>query len=106
MSVPRRSIYNCSLAFLMKGSDDRTLSSMIGSILFTPQSVKRRTILVLFLLVLMLLVWLFILTWNCSLVSPVYCWLHFTVDQVAYVFGLTSYRLLDVEGFTITTAGD
>ena len=30
----------------------------------------------------------------------------FTVDQVAYVFGLTSYRLLDVEGFTITAAGD
>ena len=62
----------------------------------------------LFLLVLMSLVWLFILTWNCSLVSPIYCWLCtlFTVDQVAYVFGLTSYRLLDVEGFTITAAGD
>ena len=30
----------------------------------------------------------------------------FTDDQVAYVFGLTSYKLLDVESFTITGAGD
>ena len=30
----------------------------------------------------------------------------FTVNQVAYVFGLTSHRLLDVEDFTITAAGD